>query len=654
MIAALLLIQELDWTPVHDCTKRGSHIEATGADPYLHSGRIGSRDRRVLHLRMKSAAGRGQIFWTDDTGSWAEERSAWFDVAEGTHAYEIPIWHFGTLAQIRLDPPGSVDVEESRLEPLPPMPTSFDTVRESKSITLRSTKGAARVERDGKILAELYRCTKAELVDGAVVIGAGTVVRVLGALEQGLFAGLEYLGKGEKSSSDLDIETAERFRHYPLPSKVTMPLMAIRTDRGTVALTWTDMTRRPTFFDDLMSLDGDARLTFPATLEDAILSIPLPALPERPKRDQGKLCLKAFDALKGERGWGHCAEPNWGREPYADHASTIWRLSGEIPKIDPVPGGAHIRNDAIWFLGRADAWLRIRKDEARAVLREQKEDGSFRYDGPYRRGHFEDTSSGLCAQKAMILLEHAWLTGDGTSLDAGLKALEFLKRFRTPRGAQTWELSLHTPDILASAYLVWCCVRGYQLTGKKEHLEHARKWAATGLPFIYYWGPSPYATVPVYGATNWRAPNWIGLPVQWCGIVYAYALVLLSPYDARWRQVAEGILLAGEKMQYPDGKLAGCLPDVFHLADQRRDGPSINPCSLVSLRLALEGEVDSLSVAWDGAHRVVAPFPVELRDGQARIRGRKGLRYQVVVDGDRVVEVESKGEDVLDPSGRRP
>lgn len=652
----LLCAQEIDWTPAHDCTKRGSRIEATGGDPYLHSGRIGRPGRFVLELRMKSAAGRGQIFWVDDSGSWAEERSAWFDVAEGTHTYEILIWSVGTLAQIRLDPPGSVEVESTRLAELPPAPTTFETSRESKGITLRSTKGAARVERDGQVLAILYPCTKAELVDGAIEIGAGTVVRVEGRLEQGLFAGLEYLGKGETSSSDLDIETAERFRHHPLPAKVTMPLMAIRTDRATIALTWTDPTRRPTFFHDTMSLDGDARLTFPATLEDAILAMPMPPLPERPKRDQWKLCLQAFDALKGGRGWGHCAEPNWPREPYADHASTIWRLSGEIPKVDPVPGGAHIRNDAIWFLGRADAWLKFRRDEARAVAKEQKEDGSFRYAGKYRRGHFEDTASGYCAQKATILLEHAWLTGDATSLDAGLKALDFMKRFRTPRGAQTWELSLHTPDILASAYLVWCYVRGHQLTGRKEYLDLARKWAATGLPFVYTWGPSPYATIPVYGATNWQAPNWIGLPVQWCGIVYAYALAMLAPLDSvyDWRKVAEGILIAGERMQYPDGKLAGCLPDLFHLADQRRDGPSINPCSLVSLRLALEGEVDSLALAWDGKRRVVSPFPVELKDGRARIRARKGLRYQVVIDGDRVVDVDSQGEDVLDPSARRP
>ncbi len=82
-----------------------------------------------------------------------------------------------------------------------------------------------------------------------------------------------------------------------------------------------------------------------------------------------------------------------------------------------------------------------------------------------------------------------------------------------------WELSLHTPDVLASAYLVWGYLRGYQLTGDAAHLKEARRWALSGLPFVYQWSRYPvmmYATTPVFGATNWRAPNWIGRPVQWC------------------------------------------------------------------------------------------------------------------------------------------
>jgi len=107
------------------------------------------------------------------------------------------------------------------------------------------------------------------------------------------------------------------------------------------------------------------------------------------------------------------------------------------------------------------------------------------------------------------------------------------------------------------------------------------------------------------------------------------------------------ILLAGEQMEYPDGPKVGCLPDVYHLADQRRDGPSINPCALASLRLAVEGELDSLATAAGDGHRVTAPFPVAIRGGKAVVTARAEAAYQVLVDGRRVVDVQSKGTDEI-------
>jgi len=504
----------------------------------------------------------------------------------------------------------------------------------------------------------------------------GPVLRALGSLEQGLFAGLEYLGKGERSSSTLDIETEEHIRFTPDLLKVTMPLMAFATDRVSAAMTWRDMTLQPVYAtpDFLDGAEGH-RATLrgrkieatilvrkPAPLEDAILWAvkerglsPLPKLP-RDREAQMALSLKALTGppLKTEAGWGHCAEPHWQRQPFADCASTIWRLTGEAPQLPKlVMNGSHIRNEAIYFVtGRAKEWLTVKSSQVRGILAAQKADGSFRYNGKYQRGHFEDTASGYCAAFAVLLLEHARATGDKAALEAGVKALEFMKRFRTPRGAQTWECALHTPDILGSAHLVHAYVRGYELTGKRKYLDLARKWAITGLPFVYQWTCHPvmlYATTPVLGATNWRAPNWIGLPVQWCGYDYAYALTMLVPYDKtlNWRQVAEGILIAAEQMQYPDGEFAGCVPDSFSLAEQRRNPWNINPCAIVSLRLALEGRLDALAVVAADGHRVVAPFPVAIRGGKAHIRAKEGVAYQVLVDGQRVVDVISRGEDVV-------
>jgi len=504
----------------------------------------------------------------------------------------------------------------------------------------------------------------------------GPVLRALGPLEQGLFPGLEYLAKGEHSSSTLDIETEEHIRFAPDPRKVTMPLMAFVTDRAMAAMSWRVMSLQPVFATPNF-LDGaeghraslrgrNIECTIlvrpPAPIEDAILWAVkrrgLPPLPKAPRVQQAELdlCLTALNGptLKTADGWGHCAEASWAREPYADEASTVWRLTGKIPSLPRlVPGGAHIPNDAIYFLtGRAHEWLEMRATGARGIMAEQKPDGSFRYDGKYRRGHFEDTASGYCASRAVELLEHARLTGDAASLQAGVKALEFMKHFRDPRGAQTWECPLHTPDIMAAAYLVHAYVRGYELTGQHDYLDRARAWAITGLPFVYQWSDNrimSYATIAVFGATGWRAPNWMGLPVQWCGYVYADALTILAPLDQTldWKRIATGILTTAEQMQYPSGPFIGCEPDSFVLASQKRNEPAINPCALVSLRLKLEGKLDSLAVATADGHRIVAPYPLTISDGQAHIQARAGVAYQVVVDGERIVQVQSRGEDTV-------
>ncbi|MDG2222184.1 MAG: hypothetical protein P8L85_12455, partial [Rubripirellula sp.] len=155
----------------------------------------------------------------------------------------------------------------------------------------------------------------------------GPVVRHLGSLEQGLFAGLEYLGKGEASSSTLDVETAEHLRFAPDPLNVTMPLMAFVTEKATVAMTWNDTDLQPLFAtpnffdggaDHYMSLKGkkiDATIRVDhGKAEEAILwavkKRGLPPLPTPPRStaQQWELCLRGLNGpLKTEAGWGHCA-----------------------------------------------------------------------------------------------------------------------------------------------------------------------------------------------------------------------------------------------------------------------------------------------------------------------------------------------------------
>jgi hypothetical protein len=192
----------------------------------------------------------------------------------------------------------------------------------------------------------------------------------------------------------------------------------------------------------------------------------------------------------------------------------------------------------------------------------------------------------------LSLLNEAVFSGDRSLIDAGLEKLRALDKFRNtvPRGAQTWEVPLHTPDILASAHLVSAYVLGYQLTGDAGLLEQARYWAWTGVPFIYLTPPVPgavglYATIPVYGATEWVG-SWFGRPVQWCGLVYGeslYQLALVDP-SGPWKQLADGIAASGTQQVWParDTARQGLLPDFYLLQQQVSDGPAINPGTLQS------------------------------------------------------------------------
>lgn len=209
-------------------------------------------------------------------------------------------------------------------------------------------------------------------------------------------------------------------------------------------------------------------------------------------------------------------------------------------------------------------------------------------------------ANGLAAPHVASVLEDAALSGDAALLAEGFRLLRALGKFRetVPRGAQTWEVPLHTPDILASAYLVRAYTLGYELSGDPEYLEQARYWAWTGVPFVYLAPPGPkvvgvYGTIPVLGATLWVAPNWIGLPVQWCGLVYGNAIRRMARHDpgGPWIRLADGIAAAGLQMTHTaaEPRYQGLLPDSFDLRNQIRNPVPINPATLLPEALALFG-----------------------------------------------------------------
>lgn len=537
----------------------------------------------------------------------------------------------------------------------------------------------------------------------------GPVVRTSGAPTRALFCGLEFLEARERSSSSLDLEGAARLRYAPDPALVTWPLMAAELPRATLAFTWDRRDLRPCFAQPdgyngevgtRMSVrgvgnytvrlrlssgeeDGGGRLD--AAIANAVRARGLPgSRPQRSREAQWRLCEAALDGpLAGPGGFGHCAEPSWPRHLYASFLATRWRMDGTLPDRATLAGapladgGSHLQDDAAWLLcERAEEWLARRRDEAASLRASQGTDGLWRESGPFARGHFEATALGLGARNAAQLLEHARVTGNAESRRAGLRAAFALEHFAVPRGAQTWELPLHAPDLLAAAHAVRACLLGAELLRRDSAaddpdgdradllLASARRHALFGLPFVYLWGErvptgdaatagappiDDYATIAAYAATNWSAPVWIGLPVQWCGIVYADAIARLPDEGGRrdaidWQRIARGILATGEAMQHVDGPLIGCLPDAFRLADQVRLPASINPCALVNLRLQLEKAPHQLFAVRVAEHVVTAPWPLQVEaDGGVRLMAPPTTRCEVVIDGTRCVTAIGSG-----------
>jgi len=531
----------------------------------------------------------------------------------------------------------------------------------------------------------------------------GPVFRPYGEMQQAVLNGVEYLEKGEHSSSTADIETREHLRFAPSPMDVTWQFMSIVTDKAAFGLTWDDPNIQPIFatpdfiFGDPTKhhlglygkeLSGTLKIAPPTNHETltALDSLILwafskrgdgtrggaPDLPKRLRSDEEQrlLNLAAFEKSiivdPNGGGWRHAALAGANTQHFrpmhgSDFITSIWQLSGTLIKEWSLGhGGGHLPNPASFFLlGDADNFRTWKRNESKQIRDQQRPDGSFPYSGIYLRGHWEDTASGHCGNKLYQLLYTYQILGEPEALAAALKGLEFANKFSVPRGAQVWELSLHTPDIMGSSRMCMANVWAYEATGDKKFLDHARRWAITGLPFVYLWERTPlggkddpvmlYATTPVFGATNWSAPNWIGLPVQWCGLDYAEACFMLAKHDqtVNWQKIAEGILVTAERMQYAEGPSIGLLPDSYNLSSQTPLPFDINPSVLVQQRRRLQGKIPALDIALsaDKKYRVVSPYKTQIDGNAATIEGVAGTTYQIIVNGKTVKSIESKGVD---------
>jgi hypothetical protein len=294
---------------------------------------------------------------------------------------------------------------------------------------------------------------------------------------------------------------------------------------------------------------------------------------------------------------------------------------------------------------------------ARELLGRFEADGSLRYHPTpgkpdFAKTHSSNEASGFASRAVEDVLEAAAYSGDRELIKSALQRLDGLDKFRNgvPRGAQTWECPLHTPDILASAQMVRAYTLGYELTANPAYLDLARYWAWTGVPFVYLVNPATgavgsYSTIAVFGATQWQAPVWMGLPVQWCGLVYADALYWLYRHDPKgpWKRLADGITISGIAQSWPgsDTQFQGLLPDSFVLREQHRNGPAINPATLQACAVHFFGSVpvfDFHSFAKTGLH-LYAPGaiqnPVEKQGGiGSKVKSwLKGTPYFVLING---------------------
>lgn len=369
---------------------------------------------------------------------------------------------------------------------------------------------------------------------------------------------------------------------------------------------------------DATIIGGEGETVIPAVQQYVRLR-GLPPVPDTGLEAQGYLKLAAEGWLESRIREGnfyrHAYWPNFGPHPAGDAAvwmewiaehTTDRQLTRRLQQAGQEAIATVAREQYLFsrvshvaypvtplLYGAVAEAVQSARNSALDLLKQVQPDGTVLYTprpgGPdYARTHWERTANGLTAQVVARLLEMALFCGDKELIQQAITRLDQLKRFdnTVPRGAQTWEVPLHTPDILASAHLVKAYVLGYDLTGNPKHLRRARYWAWTGVPFTYLINPTgkpvgAYSTIAVLGGTNWQAPVWFGQPVQWCGLVYADALYWLARLEpkAHWKHIADGITAAGiqHTWKQDDPERKGLLPDFYHLREQRSDGPAINP-----------------------------------------------------------------------------
>ena len=317
--------------------------------------------------------------------------------------------------------------------------------------------------------------------------------------------------------------------------------------------------------------------------------------------------------------WGHPSDApvlmkylasELARRPDADATlvprlrETADRILAGIPRRDVGwHGVSHVHHPApVLVAGDVPNWL-VRKNRQLKDLNRQLASGRRLWSPQPGKPDFGETlgadhCNGFTSMAFVQLLSAATWSGDEAEIAKALAVADkvaSLYHGTVPRGAQPWEMPLHTPDIMASANLARAYALAHLLKPDPAYLREARHWAYTGLSMVYLVPPpfdfppdvqpvGRYATCAVMGATHWKQPNWIGRPVQWCGLVYSAALWELARIEsgdaaAFWRKLAAGVTASGVRQTHTadDPDFIGLLPDSWNLGAQARYPVPINP-----------------------------------------------------------------------------
>ncbi len=319
-------------------------------------------------------------------------------------------------------------------------------------------------------------------------------------------------------------------------------------------------------------------------------------------------------------------------------------------EVAPMIGG-DARLDAQRFPGHADRCI-ADEDLVRKLLMTMCPTGGWPFDpnrkaeGIYKGVDYHTFGTegavelGTTASSAASVLRYARIVGDWDVYRDMAPTLEIMERFQVPRGAQSWEVPLHAPDLMAAADALNAFLEAYRLCRAYDHpdqdrwLRDAVTWARRGLPFIYCWDDPklPFlrgASIAVFGS-SWYTTSWFGRPVQWNGLYYANGLLDLAEYDRSlpWARIATTIVHSALHQQETEGEDIALYTDNISAIDGTKYPWYSAPRRIVESLLKLMGrsEDPSTTVVRTGSERFHITSTSAIVDAECT---KDGLRFGI-------------------------